>query len=67
MQKYMSHGSKASIGASKGPGPVAGAGMHTPPAAGPGPAGRRKMGMKSDMYPSRGTPSDKSPKGMRTY
>ena len=67
MKKYMSHGSAASIGASKGPGPVAGAGMHMPPGAGPGPAARRKVGMGGDMYPSRKTPSGKAPKGMSTY
>jgi hypothetical protein len=67
MQKHKSYGSPASLGASKGAGPVAGAGMHVPPAAGPGRAAAKKIGMKRDMYNSRPVPSGKSPAGMKTY
>lgn len=41
---YKSRGSKASVGASKGPGPM-GAGQLQAPAAGPGRAGYRKSGV----------------------
>lgn len=65
MAAHKSYGSPASLGASKGPGPVAGAGMHTPPSAGPGPAASKKLGMKSSTYNSRSAPSGKAPRGMR--
>lgn len=68
-QSHMSWGSKASVGASHGPGPVAGAGELNEPGAGPGKAARRIAGMQvpsGDGGPWAKNPSGATPKGMRT-
>jgi hypothetical protein len=56
MAGHKMHGSPASVGASKGRGPVAGAGELELPHNGPGRAASRYAGMDKTMYPSRKTP-----------
>jgi hypothetical protein len=63
MSVHRSAGSRASVGASKGTGPVGGAGEMR--AVGPGPAAARKMGMPAEAYPSRQTPGN--PSGISVY
>lgn len=61
--RHMSYGSPASLGASKGPGPVAGAGEM--PARGPGAAAKRYAQRDPGETPMAKTPG--SPSGISTY
>lgn len=67
MSKHVSHGSPASIGASKGPGPVAGAGELHSPGSMPGPAARRVKSVTPAETPNAPTPPGTPPRGMKTY
>lgn len=66
-EPHASHGSPASLGTSKGPGPVAGAGELHSPGAGPGRAAQRIAGRDRSESPTRPTPSGETPKGMKVY
>lgn len=64
-EPHASFGSPASLGASKGPGPLPGAGELINPGAGPGPAARTEraaMDVENSPVGSRTTPG-----GMKTY
>ncbi len=62
MMGHKSWGSSASLGASKGSGPVMGAGELMSPGAGPGRAAQRKMGAGMNMNPTNMAPPG-SPSG----
>jgi hypothetical protein len=65
MSSHRSHESPASMGASKGSGPVPGAGELNMPFNGPGVAARRYAGAME--MPNAPTPSGSAPKGMSVY
>jgi len=64
-EPHFSHRSPASIGSSKGPGPLGGAGEL--PARGAGTAQKNFIGRDAMTTPERPTPSGKTPAGMKTY
>lgn len=66
-KKYVSHDSPASVGASVGPGPVAGAGELNAPGAFPGRAAGRMTGMATSEFPTRATTPGGAPPGMKIY
>lgn len=63
---HKSWDSPASVGASKGPGTMPGAGELNHPGAGPGPASRR-IRMTQPENPTSPAASSARPKGMKTY
>jgi hypothetical protein len=67
MTDHRSHGSPASRGASKGPGPMPGNEMPPTPHAGPGAAARSYVGIDESMFATRPTPPGSPPKGMDVY
>jgi hypothetical protein len=64
-EAHSSYGSPASVGASKGPGPLPGAGEL--PHRGPGPGAKGKIGRDTSETPMGGPASSATPKGMRVY
>lgn len=62
-----SWGSPASLGASKGSGPVMGAGEQMHPGAGPGRAAHKKMGQAPNMNPSMPAPMGSASGKMSVY
>lgn len=66
-EPHYSHGSPASLGSSKGPGPLPGAGELMSPGSGPGPAARAYGTKAAAEVPDSPAASSAAPRGMKTY